>query len=126
MNTSHSRRNAPGVRGFLLLEVLLAVAIISMGLAAVIHVFSSSLRASETSHRLTLATLLGQEKLAELRQEGFPSPGLVSGEFENYPDFSWEIEVNETELTNLADVRLTIYWHERGLLKDMSGIRCHR
>ncbi len=101
------------------MEVLLAVAILGLGLAAVIHVFSTSLRATQMSHHLTLATLLSQQKLAELRQEGFPSSGLVSGEFEDYPNFSWEIEVNSTEMDNLVEVRLTIFWLESGSQKEM-------
>ena len=101
------------------MEVLLAVAILGLGLSAVIHVFSASLQATQMSHHLTLATLLSQQKLAELRQEGFPSPGLVSGEFEDYPNFSWEIEVNSTEMDNLVEVGLTIFWSERGSQKKM-------
>ena len=101
------------------MEILLAVAILGLGLAAVIHVFSTSLRATQMSRHLTLATLLSQQKLAELRQEGFPSSGLVSGEFEDYPNFSWEIEVNSTEMDNLVEVRLTIFWSERGSQKEM-------
>ncbi len=101
------------------MEVLLATAILSIGLAAIIHVFSSSLWATESAHHLTLATLLSQEKLAELKQEGFCSPGLVSGEFEDYPNFSWEIEGHSTEMDNLVEIRLTIFWSERGSQKEM-------
>ena len=101
------------------MEVLLAVAILSLGLAALIHTFSTSLWATQSSHNLTLATLLSQEKLAELKQEGFPSPGLVSGGFEDYPNFNWEIEVNSTEMDNLVEVRVTIFWQERSSRKEM-------
>ena len=101
------------------MEVLLAVAILSLGLAAVIHTFSTCLWATGTTHHLTLATLLSQEKLAELKQEGFPSPGMISGSFEDYPNFTWEIEVNSTEMHGLVEVRVSIFWRERGSQKEM-------
>jgi len=59
------RRN--GDKGFSLLEVMVALGILSIGLLALASLFSSSQRVLSTSNQETLATKLAQDKMEELR-----------------------------------------------------------
>jgi len=129
-------------KGFTLLEVMVAVAILSLGLVIVIQSFSISLRAAETSLNLSKAALLAQRKLSEVELENFSFESLDSGDFgEDYPGFSWEteiipIEVKEEDIWQKAEedeetaevlpevdledtpflyqATITIFWQERG------------
>jgi len=130
--------------GFTLLEVMVAVAILSLGLSVVIHSFSTSLQALDTSLNLSKVALLAQKKLSEIELEDFLTEGLTSGEFEeDYSGFSWQVEIHPlrieediwqmieetdesiemlTELENnpvLYQVTITISWqtgdHERNM-----------
>jgi len=130
--------------GFTLLEVMVAVAILSLGLSVVIHSFSTSLQALDTSLNLSKVALLAQKKLSEIELEDFLTEGLTSGEFEgDYSGFSWQVEIHPlrieediwqmieeteesikilTELENnpvLYQVTITISWQARGRRRNM-------
>ncbi len=136
-------------KGFTLLEVMVAVAILSLGLIITIQSFSISLRIVNTSLNLSKATLLAQRKLSEIELEGSSFESLNSGDFgENYPDFGWETDITPVELeelltetgledmpvfheksfteTGLEDmpslyqIAITIFWQERGKRRDLT------
>ena len=136
-------------KGFTLLEVMVAVAILSLGLIIAIQSFSVSLRIAETSLNLSKAALLAQRKLSEIELEGFSFESLNSGDFgENYPDFGWETDITPVELKEplieagledmfafheeplieagledmpvLYQVAITIFWQERGKRRDLT------
>ncbi len=103
-------------RGFLLYEVLLALAILSIGLVAVLHCFSTSLRAVGTSQNHFKATLLLEEKLWEVEREKSLTPGIYQGNFPG-KGFKWEVEtspIEEEGEVSLNAVRVTISWSEGG------------
>ena len=54
-------------KGFSLLEVMVALGILSIGLLAMASLFSTSQRVLSSSHKETLATHLAQNKMEELR-----------------------------------------------------------
>lgn len=83
--------------GFTLLEVMIALAVMSIVLVSVYRMHSQSLTMNTAARFYTLAPLLAQNKMAELEtlsSGGFPD---YSGDFgEQYPGYSWR--------TSLADV----------------------
>ena len=56
-----------GSKGFSLLEVMVALGILSIGLLALASLFSSSQRVLSASNKETLAAKLAQDKMEELR-----------------------------------------------------------
>jgi general secretion pathway protein I len=79
-------------RGFTLLEVMISLAILAIGLVTVMQLFSSSLRNAKVSQDYTKAIFAARQMLEEIMVtqedfEGFED----SGEFEDLPDFFWEI-----------------------------------
>ncbi len=61
--------------GFLLLEVLLAMAILSAGIVVVMAVFSSCVRAAGISERRFIAGLEAERKTFEFEAWGLPKKG---------------------------------------------------
>ena len=87
-----------GEKGFTLMEVLVAMAVLSLSLTIVLQVFASSLRAKETANRLTTASFLAQEKIEEIFMGGFPEIATAGGDFgKDYPRFGWEKRVSAVD-----------------------------
>lgn len=84
-------------RGFSLLEVLVALAILSLAITALSGITANSFETSNYANHLTVATLLARSKMIdveeELRKDGFgDDEKTFDGDFsdEGYPSFKWE------------------------------------
>jgi general secretion pathway protein I len=91
--------------GFTLLEVMIALAVMSIVLVSVYRMHSQSLTMNTAARFYTLAPLLAQNKMAELEalsSEGFPDN---SGDFgEHYPGYSWQSSVADVSSEVLGEV----------------------
>lgn len=87
--------------GFLLIEVLVSVAILSLGLVILIESMANSLRNNETSINLNLATVLGYQQLC------------LAIERDESAEFQAETAAQEIE-ENLDKISVKISWKERG------------
>ena len=124
-------------RGFTLLEVMAAVAIIAIALVPLLRSQAQSIRAAGKSQNLTIATLLARTLMTDIEVEEFPQIGEVTGSFEDlgYPQFEYMVEVSNFEyLTQLLEtvgfgamddfvreVRVTITWSGNLQSKDSRG-----
>jgi len=109
-------------RGFSLLELIIAIGVLSIGLVGVLQIFPVGLRASYRAGMVTKAAFLGQNKLEEVKMIGFdaitelPPKIALSG---TEGDFEWEIFIDEAELKgiesadNIRKVTVTVAWVER-------------
>lgn len=91
---------ARGASGFTLLEVMIALAILSVSLVALAGINSGAMNMHAYSKRLTVATMLARGKMADLEQklqsEGLPTDDDVEqGTFEEegYEEFRWEAQI---------------------------------
>lgn len=119
--------------GFSLLEILIALAILVVGVASVVNMFPVGLHAAKRGADFTMAGTLGQAKMAELIYLGYNNwsdidsdltgdpevSGYSSGEKNSFPDFSgykWHINMADDEhaIAKLAKATLWIYWNDRG------------
>lgn len=111
-----STRDAAASRGFTLLEIMVALAIISVALVALLALGNRSIATHARLQQLTQATLLAQQKLAtaevdarlgrleQIRQEGvFPEP---------YAAYRWRLEFADTPLPSIRTVTVTVAWGE--------------
>lgn len=99
--------------GFTLLEVMIALAILSLVAVAFLRSQAGSFRLIDEAGYISLATLLAKEKMAELEGKGFSEPGRSSGEGEEgFQDFKWEKIVSATEVWNVQKVQIKVLWKE--------------
>ena len=106
---SQNLRNSSGfpgtASGFTLLEVMIALAVMSIVLVSVYRMHSQSLTMNTAARFYTLAPLLAQNKLAELEtlsSDGFPDD---SGDFgEQYPGYSWRSSIADVSSEVLGEV----------------------
>ncbi len=92
---------SPGLRtrGFTLLEVLIALAVIALALTALVRVSGQQADALARERDLTLATWVAADVLTELRlREGFPATGHRSGHGEQGGrSWRWELAISATD-----------------------------
>lgn len=101
-----------GKDGFTLMEVILAMAILSISLVMVMQLFSAGLRSSRTSCDYTRAIVHAKDKMENL----VLTLTSESGEFED--GYRWETEAEpygegEDGKPNLLKVKVKINWPDR-------------
>jgi len=120
--------------GFTLLEVMIALAVMSIVLVSVYRMHSQSLTMNAAARFYTLAPMLAQKKMAELETNssgGFPDD---SGDFgEQYPGYSWQAsssEVSSEVLGEVADdlkqIDLTVSFNGNQLSYNLRTYRFQR
>jgi general secretion pathway protein I len=100
-------------KGFTLLEVMIALAILALVGVAFLRAQAGSIRLVDESNQVSLATLLAREKMAEMEGTGFPEVGKNSGTGgEAYPALRWEQVVTATELPAIRKALVRILWKD--------------
>ncbi len=106
---SRYRNTQPGVPGlsygFTLLEVMIALAVMSIVLVSVYRMHSQSLAMNTAARFYTQAPMLAQSKMVEieaLSSSAFPAD---SGEFgEEFPGYSWRASIADVASEILGEV----------------------
>ena len=101
--------------GFTLLEVMIAVAIISITAVTIIHTRNRSLDMLSESIDITTATLLAKQKMVEVEIKGFPETGEDEGDFEEeeYNRFHWRRVVSPIDFSDhIRKVEVVISWND--------------
>lgn len=84
--------------GFSLLEVLVALAILTISLTSVYRLQSITFDMSADARFYTLAPKLAQERLAAIESEGLKNASDSSGDFgQAYPGYGWSVRIEEVE-----------------------------
>lgn len=88
------RSNGP--KGFTLIEVIAALAIVSTALLGLLQLHLVSLRTADKAQVIAQAVLLAQEKMTDVLCSGYPLLGVKSGVVEaNGCELAWRTEVTE-------------------------------
>lgn len=102
-------RRKTRAKGFTLLEVLVAVAILAIAMVAILKANVQSLETLTKSRETSTASLLAASKLAEIEAVGVENWSELRGDFaEDYPDYTWEVETSSTEVDGLVRVVVTV------------------
>ena len=109
------RRTHKRVAGFTLLEILVAMSVITIALIAVFRLYTQTISMNHLLSFNTKAPFLAQKKMAE--QTSMPGQELSdnTGDFgEDFPGYTWEVfveevvsEVLETEDLKKIDIRVS-------------------
>ena len=117
--------NARHKQGFLLLEVILATALIAIGLFAIIDALGRCLAAARTIQNYTISETLLANKSYEMRVEQPTNYLDLEGPFDDYPGFTWERKFEPAgadDVEGLWKQTITVYWYERGRLSQDSVV----
>ena len=120
MTNKTSRQNSVDAKnesqGFTLLEVLMAIVILSVGLLGMASLTVGIINGNVFSKNLSTATTLAQDKMEELRAQNYSdvvgeTKASLASPFANYKR---QVVVDTTTLTDMKIVTVTVYWTQRG------------
>ncbi len=96
-------------KGFTLLEVMIAMAILAISLVVVFQSQSQSISMASGSRFKTTASFLAQSKMAEIEATDLGAISFENGNFgEDFPDYSWEIDITGTEFEALKKIEVKV------------------
>ena len=97
-------------RGFTLLEILIALAIVAIGLAAAVRATYQVTAGTENARVRLVATWVAQDRLAEhSARVDWPSPGTVSGSAnQGRFAFAWREQVSQTTDPSLRRIEIAV------------------
>lgn len=111
-------------KGFTLLEIIVALAILSLGFLTLVQLFSGGLRLATESDDYLKGLVLAQNQFQRLESEDF-DPETLQGEFEE-PGYFWEAKIASysSELRDSAfpvkKVSVRVYWDQEGREKEIN------
>jgi len=106
-----------GVQGFTLLEILVALAVVSIAVTIVLQLFSANLRTVYRAQTMTAAAVRAEDRMREI----LSAPALVEKSWSEASEagYRWDVSVTEVlkERTDnlpfrLMEIILTIRWSE--------------
>jgi len=118
-------------KGFSLLELIIAIAVLAIGLIGVLQIFPVGLRASQRAGMMTKASFLAQNKIEDVKLAGFdaitelPPKIPLSGKD---GDFEWSVKIGNVSLEGVESSRdmrkiiVTISWPERNTTRSKEFI----
>jgi general secretion pathway protein I len=108
--------NLRQARGFTLLEVMVAMAILAIALVGILKANVQSLQVMADSRTRTTLALLAAGKLAEVEAVGVAEWNEFQGDFgREYPRVTWRVEVEPTEVEELTHVAVVVSQDGNGL-----------
>lgn len=118
-------------KGFTLLEVIIAVAIMGASMAILLGAVNRNLVLASESKNQSIAQTLAQQKITEIELEGYPEVGQDQGAFEEFPGFFWYVNVLPYDIeqlgTEIRIVMVDIGWDEGNkVFKVATAISNHK
>ena len=99
-----------GLQAFTMVEVIVALAILSTSMLAVFGVLRMCLTANSSSQMLTKSVLLAESLLSETMLKRSIVYQTTQG---SEGPFGWQIQIAPTEMDNLAAICVLINWQQQ-------------
>ena len=116
-------RTGDDKNGFTLIEIVVALAILSLALPALLRSFTEAAKGQALAENRTTALYLLKFRMAAIEAEGYPDIGEEDGEFGEDSRFRWHSDVQDVESEEIEGLRLvtvTVTWQERGAERFIS------
>ncbi len=98
--------------GYTLLELMVASAILAVGLTVVMRSFTSGIETLRISEKRSIAAILAQQRLAEIMGQSTLTDGTDQGACEEpWSEFRWQSEIRTMEeYSDLMQVNVVVMW----------------
>ncbi len=95
--------------GFTLLEVMVSVSIIAIVFVSILRLQGQTISMNETIRFYTIAPLLADTKISEIKLNPSNFELSSSGDFgDDYPGYTWKVEIEEIKLDVMESPQLTL------------------
>lgn len=114
-------RKVTRAKGFTFIEVMVALAIVSISLLALLRLHLISIRMADNAQKISQAVFLAEQKIAETLAEGYPNEGINGGAVEqNGALFGWRTNITdiyspqlgEADITGLREILVDVNWKQ--------------
>lgn len=97
-------------KGFTLMEIMVAMAILAISLVSVFQLYSQSISMTTDSRFMTTASLLAQSKMVDTETASASlSNRSENGDFgPDYPEYVWRLEITDTQLPQFKRIEITV------------------
>ena len=96
-------------KGFTLMEVMVAMAIMAIALVSIFQLQSQSISMTTDSRFMTTAALLAQSKMVEVETMSSLSNQSEDGDFgADYPQYTWHLSVSDAQLQQFKKIEVTV------------------
>ena len=101
--------------GQTLLEVIVALAIVSIALVSFVTLVVTSMDMEDHARKVTEATIVADQKLRDIEKVGYPPVGQSEGLVNDQDPlgYSYRMTVSETGITNVRQIDVEIFWEKR-------------
>lgn len=107
-----------------MLETLVALVILSLGIAGVLQAFSASLISTKESEMYSRASMLANQVASQLDREETVETGQYSGTFEDEIGYRWEANIEAADANGLMRTEIVIIWGTEARPRHFSMIVC--
>ncbi|NVL90369.1 MAG: prepilin-type N-terminal cleavage/methylation domain-containing protein [Desulfobacterales bacterium] len=100
-------------KGFTLLEILIAMVILSIGLLGMAVLTGGIMRGNTFSNELTTATTLAQDRMEDIKRAGYSGASSLTenyNEISNFPLHKRVTNVVDGPASGMRTVTVTVYW----------------
>lgn len=114
-------------KGFSLIEILVAITILSVGLLGTAALITGIIRSNQVSNRVSTATTLAQDKMEDIKRLGYSNAVSETKAFLSSPYNNYEREVTVVDgspATGMKTVTVEVYWESSksvSLMTILSG-----
>ena len=106
--------------GFTLIEVLIAMVILSVGLLGMAALITGIIKSNKVSNRITTATTLAQDKMEAIKRDGYTNAAteIKASLPSPYDQYEREVTViDPSPAVNMKTVTVTVYWESSKSLR---------
>ncbi len=99
-----------GKKGFTLLEIVVALSILSISFVALLSAQTRAMIVSANAMELTGAVTLAREEMERYHIKPLPDPGVSEPKKrDDYPEFTWVTEIRETPVNRAFEVTIRVF-----------------
>jgi len=98
-------------KGFTLIEIMVALAVLSISLVVLLGLRNRGISLSDRSRNIIEASILARQKVTEISAAGFADLGEKEGDFgEESPKYLWRQVVVQTPFEAVRELLVQISW----------------
>jgi len=125
MRIDQKKRRPIGEKGFTLLEVIVAISILTFGLLAVASMQMTAIRGNYNASNITEATTVAQDRLEDLMGLLYSDPLMAPGNDLSDPNppspsgytITYDV-LDNNPITNTRLITMTVQWQDKGVQKQ--------